>query len=302
MAYCSNCGKKVESDAKFCSACGKPISTIINGGLNESAHCPSCGHLISALAVTCPACGYEIKQREVSHSIKELSDKLETIDKKRDSLIRGVVRSFNGNSLSEKAEEKAQVIRSFPIPNTKNDVFELMYMAISNINAKVLVNEYSTDTGMSSKDYAAQKHIVSAWFDKMEQVYQKAKVAFGTDPDFIKMQSVYEAKKQEIEGLKHQNKGKKKWTVIGIIAFALIPIIFFGSAFIRYRIKDRELEATVVEIQQDIANGNYDVALIKANTLHMDVDWSSESEQHWNKEREALIDLIKQKMSETKGE
>lgn len=64
MAYCSNCGKKLESDAKFCSACGKPINTVINGGLNESAHCPSCGHLISALAVTCPACGFEIKQRE----------------------------------------------------------------------------------------------------------------------------------------------------------------------------------------------------------------------------------------------
>ena len=116
------------------------------------------------------------------------------------------------------------------------------------------------------------------------------------------MQSIYEAKKQEIEGLKHKNKGKKKWTVIGIIAFAMIPIIFFGSAFIRYRIKDRKLEATVVEIQQDIENGNYDAALVKANTLHMDVDWSSESEQYWNKEREALIDLIKQKISETKGE
>jgi hypothetical protein len=30
----------------------------------------------------------------------------------------------------------------------------------------------------------------------------------------------------------------------------------------------------------------------------MDVDWSSESEQHWNKEREALIKLIEQKKEE----
>ena len=58
------------------------------------------------------------------------------------------------------------------------------------------------------------------------------------------------------------------------------------------------VEATVVEIRQDIANGDYDSALIKANTLHMDVDWSSESEQHWNKEREALIKLIEQKKEE----
>lgn len=302
MAYCSYCGKRLDSDARFCSSCGKAVGWHGKEGLDENAHCPSCGHLISALAVTCPACGYEIKQRGVSHSIKELSDKLEAIDKKRDSLIRGVVRSFNGNSLSEKAEEKAQVIRSFPIPNTKNDVFELMYMAVSNVNAKILVNEYSTDTGMSVKDYAAQKHIVSAWNDKMEQVYQKAKVAFGNDPDFIKIQTVYDAKKKEIEEMRHKRRGKKRWAVLGIIALAMIPILFFGSAFVRYRIKDRELEATVVEIQQDIADGNYDAALIKANTLHMDVDWSSESEQHWNKEREALIKLIEQKRAEEKGD
>ena len=300
MGFCSQCGKKLDKDARFCSFCGTPIGAVKETGLDESAHCPSCGHLISVLEVTCPACGFEIKKRGVSSSIKELSDKLETIDKKRDSLIRGVVRSFNGNSLSEKAEEKAQVIRSFPIPTTKNDVFELLYMAASNVNAKVLLNEYSTDTGISAKDYAAQKHIVSAWNDKLEQVYQKAKAAFGSDPDFVKIQAIYDAKKAEMETARKERRKSKRAVVLGVIAFALIPIIFFGQAFIRYRIKDHQLEATVVEIQQDIANGDYDSALIKANTLHMDVDWSSESEQHWNKEREALIKLIEEKRAEEK--
>ena len=300
MPFCSYCGKKLEADARFCSSCGKPVSEKVQTDFDESAHCPSCGYLISAITVTCPACGYEIKKRGISTSIKELSDKLEAIDNKRDSLIRGVVRSFNGNSLSERAEEKAQMIRSYPIPNTKNDVFELMYMAISNINAKILVNDYNTENGMTQKDYISQKHIVSAWYDKMEQIYQKAKVSFGSDPDFIKIQSVYDAKKNEINTYKGNKKDKNRWAVIGIIALALIPILFFGGAFIRYRITDRKLEATVNEIQQDIANGDYDSALIKANTLHMDVGWSSESEQHWNKEREALIKFIEQKKVERK--
>ena len=300
MGFFSKCGKKIDKDARFCSFCGTPVGAAKQNGLDESAHCPSCGHLISALEVTCPACGFEIKKRGVSSSIKELSDKLEAIDRKRDSLIRGVVRSFNGNSLSEKAEEKAQVIRSFPIPTTKNDVFELLYMAASNVNAKVLLNEYSTDTGISAKDYAAQKHIVSAWNDKLEQAYQKARAAFGSDPDFEKIQAIYDAKKAEMEMAKKEKRKSKRTVVLGIIAFALIPIIFFGQAFIRYRIKDRQLEATVVEIRQDIANGDYDSALIKANSLHMDVDWSSESELHWNKEREALIKLIEEKRAEEK--
>ena len=302
MAYCSQCGKQLDNDDRFCSYCGKPVNSVLKTvGLDESSHCPSCGHLISALDVTCPACGYEIKKRGVSSSIKELSDKLEQIDKKRDPLFRGVVRSLGGNSLSEKVEEKAQVVRSYPIPNTKNDVFELMYMAASNVNASILLNEHSENSGMSIKDYNAQKHLTIAWNDKMEQVYQKAKVSFSSDPDFSKIQAVYDAKKSEIDAARKAKRGKNRAAFIVFIAFAMIPILYFSFAYIRYRTKDRELENTVIDIRQYIADGDYDSAIIKANTLHMDINWSTESERHWDKEREALIKLIEEKKKTEKG-
>ena len=56
--------------------------------------------------------------------------------------------------------------------------------------------------------------------------------------------------------------------------------------------KEHKLEQIVEEIEEDIANKNYDSALIKANKLHMDDGWSSESKEHWDEEREYLIDMI----------
>lgn len=62
--------------------------------------------------------------------------------------------------------------------------------------------------------------------------------------------------------------------------------------------KEKKLESIVVEIQQDIKIGNYDEALIKANTLHMDDDWSDESKAAWDKQREYLINLIEKEKEE----
>ena len=59
--------------------------------------------------------------------------------------------------------------------------------------------------------------------------------------------------------------------------------------------KEHKLEHTVQEIRIDISNGDYDSALIKAQSLHMDDNWSSESRAHWDEQRESLIRLIEEK-------
>ena len=82
-------------------------------------------------------------------------------------------------------------IRTYSVPNTKEDVFEFMILASSNINMSAIMAESPSDAGANStEELNAMKARNDAWQTKMEQVYQKAKFAFGDDADFIKIQNL----------------------------------------------------------------------------------------------------------------
>ena len=49
MAFCSNCGKELNSSARFCDGCGTPVSgaenkrnTVYEGNVHK---CPHCGYM-----------------------------------------------------------------------------------------------------------------------------------------------------------------------------------------------------------------------------------------------------------------
>lgn len=58
MATCPSCGPRPETDATFCSDCGKPLSKPTEGAAPKSrAFCEACGSKISEGAKFCPECG-----------------------------------------------------------------------------------------------------------------------------------------------------------------------------------------------------------------------------------------------------
>ena len=74
MAFCSNCGKDLNSSARFCDGCGTPVSgaenkrnTVYEGDIHK---CPHCGEVLNSFVVNCPSCGYEL--RDVQSSKCEL--------------------------------------------------------------------------------------------------------------------------------------------------------------------------------------------------------------------------------------
>lgn len=72
------------------------------------------------------------------------------------------------------------LIRNYPIPNTKEDIFEFMILASSNISGD---NSFS---------------LSEAWKSKFEQGYQKAKLLFCDEPEFEKIQTLYEKTQKRI--------------------------------------------------------------------------------------------------------
>ena len=72
-----------------------------------------------AFVTTCPSCGYEIRGGKSSASLHEFSMSL-------------------ANAASD--EQRTSLIRNFPVPNTKEDIFEFLILASSNITGNTEQN------------------------------------------------------------------------------------------------------------------------------------------------------------------
>lgn len=129
MKFCTNCGKQLNDDAKFCDKCGSPVSNAQTPppipGANENVaddtkrkvtyvgvdkRCPWCNEMIpDSFAITCPKCKQELSGRKVSNIAKEFHD--------------GLVK-YEG-------EEERDFVASFPIPNEKEELGNFMLMVAS---------------------------------------------------------------------------------------------------------------------------------------------------------------------------
>lgn len=188
MAYCPNCGTKLVDGDVFCGNCGKrieaataPCEPVFSQAPTEESgsptketkpksgitRCPACGEIVDKNAVICPSCGYGI--RDVADgSIALLSQKLDLIESKRPQKRK----KDEKGTISATDERKISLIRSWPIPNNKDDLIEFAAMASGNCIAPP--NMYRT----------AEDALADAWRSKFDQAYAKAEHLFGDSEDF----------------------------------------------------------------------------------------------------------------------
>lgn len=166
MAFCINCGQELADGAKFCANCGKTTDnntsssqrkTVYDGEIHK---CPNCGEVLGAFVVNCPSCGYEIRGGNTSSSAREFAIRLADV---------------------ASDEQKITLIKSFQIPNSKEDILEFMVVASTNFDASA-----------SLSGNEMNKIVSDAWLSKVEQSYQKAVLLFFNDSDFSKIQNVYD--------------------------------------------------------------------------------------------------------------
>lgn len=90
--------------------------------------------------------------------------------------------------------------------------------------------------------------------------------------------------------------GKESPTVmmIGFLVFffLLVGLLTFWSNY-RHSLRVKELEKTIVEIQQDIDEGSFDEALIKTESIRGN-NFSSEDTERWDNTRNSLIKQIEE--------
>lgn len=191
MAYCPNCGTKLVDGDIFCGNCGKrieaaaaPCEPIFSQAPTEEresptketkpksgiTRCPACGEIVDKNAVICPSCGFGI--RDVADgSIALLSQKLDLIESKRPQKRK----KDENDTISATDERKISLIRSWPIPNSKDDLIEFAAMASGNCIAS---------PKLGNDRIAAEDALADAWRSKFDQAYAKAEHLFGDSDEF----------------------------------------------------------------------------------------------------------------------
>ena len=187
--FCPSCGKKLSDKAKFCDGCGAKLEDYSADAApvkeeKRTTLCPYCGTPIGFDDVRCPGCRMEI-QKGTSSSLNKFFDEV--------------------NKIEDEAK-KIELIKTFPIPNTREDIIEFMLLASTNFDAKYYI---------SHKDV---ENVSGAWLVKIDQCYKKGLLMFDDPRDTAKIEKIY----NDVHGqLKETSKKKLYLLIIGIAVTVL---------------------------------------------------------------------------------
>lgn len=176
--------------------------------------CPNCGAQVLPMAIKCE-CGYEFTGQKAVSSVQLLFDKLNNItltpsdERAIDNEQRPMFKEDVRNRII--LEKKNNIISTFPIPNTKEDIIEFLSLSISEANKPLGFLEKKSNCAiliffaglitvglawlpgfiiLPNKTFAAER-LKKIWRAKYEQVLIKGRSMRG-DSDFIQQLDYYE--------------------------------------------------------------------------------------------------------------
>jgi hypothetical protein len=157
--------------------------------------CPSCGSSVASFSTTCKDCGHEFRNTTANKSIQELFLLLNEIENSRKVEVSNPLTSM-GKSFASVLEgkgafimnnddsKKIEIIKNFPIPNTKEDILEFLSLAIPKAQKK---GGFWGGFGSEVSAIAAHNALVPVWHSKCESIVIKARVAMKDDKDSLKI-------------------------------------------------------------------------------------------------------------------
>lgn len=229
--FCVECGTKLAPGTKFCPDCGHKVGVVSNSSVsapepkNEKPtfsapviepvqedsvaktlksqrqqeyvgkvyKCPNCGNVVGQSDAVCDSCGYHLSGKQAVSSAMDFQQKIMEIEMSRKKT------GFWDQRVALNATDKQIVafIKSYPIPNSIEDIVEFFYLAIGNIDvAKSKKSIFNTDGWDGG---SRERAISNAWVGKLQQIYKKAELFFPHEPEFAHIKEAYLAMMKELK-------------------------------------------------------------------------------------------------------
>lgn len=179
--------------------------------------CPSCGAQIGAFVSSCESCGHEFTDIAANRTITALVERFEEIEREVDE------KQLEGRRREQAIlEKRARVIRDFPIPNSREDLQQLLYF----IQPKLLE---SVKPDPNAED----------WRAKFTEVLNRAKNAYKNDSSAL---SEFERIERSLEiSLSDNLTIKAKRNPLFVVLLAGIAVLG-GIGFVSSQIEQSKLK------------------------------------------------------------
>lgn len=179
--------------------------------LGDVKKCPACGAIVQSYNGVCTECGYEFSGLEANSSSRLLSKKIEEINERQSQKAERTLSYEKDEKWEIMGKERiiaiSNVIKSFPIPNTKADMFEF----ITTMQSKML-------------SPTAYKLEADAYYTKYNEAMLKASALYKNDSTFS---NFIENKREVVEEYKKMHKKQKGFGVkpsVKIMLYSLLGI------------------------------------------------------------------------------
>lgn len=165
-----------------------------NSKLGDIKKCPECGSVVESFNTKCKDCGHEFRNVGINSSVKRFSEQLLVIDidARDDYYKNGRDKTVipKGPLSSEKIfqkstqvieleieasaiERKINLICSFPVPNSKEEILEFLVLCIPLASKKL---------GFWDKVQQSKTKLKKAWLSKAEEIIMRARFSMKEDP------------------------------------------------------------------------------------------------------------------------
>lgn len=161
--------------------------------------CPQCGAVVQAMQAICPECGHEFTGIGANSSTEKLSVMLQKVVDDCESKFYSISLTdrMSGITTDQKKEvdicsTKADVISTFPVPNTKEDLIEFAVTMQTGVKTNKKYRFPSDDVEES------KNKLHNAYSAKYDECISKMKIMFPNDPMFkslLEQQGKVEEKK-----------------------------------------------------------------------------------------------------------
>lgn len=182
--------------------------------------CPNCGAEVVGGSAVCKECGYTFSDISSNRSAEKLQEKLDAINRQFEeraiSSISGWLSATLGTS--DKCKHKMDIISTFPVPNTRNDLLEFLTMLQHRVNA----------TGpRNGQNMSREEDMSYAYWLLYTNCINKAKISFLNDKDFTPYFSLYEKELQKTKGFIGWWKCNPKTRTVLMVIFGYIAFFTF---------------------------------------------------------------------------